>query len=373
MASPDERFDGMFLTCAQQMQGIEPLLDTMFSFLRRKTDFFSGASPQQIEELVLNVIRKQASLAERDAAEKKAAKEKDEKKKREKLEKEKKKKEEIAKAAASKDDVLELGDDGTFEVCRCTFLKVEYIYILYCIWTFFIYLLYSPPCLLFNNNEMKCIQASSTEGGKSKSSTSSATPTPPTPPSVTDEEGDVKDAAAIEEEEDKTPAPIGNGGSTDKYTWTQTLSELTVVIPLPPGTKTKMLDIKMTNTHLKVGIKGQPLLVDADLHKRVIVDDSLWTLEDGDLVFNFQKDNKMEWWKCVCVGDPEINTQKVQPENSKLGDLDGETRQTVEKMMFDQRQKAMGLPSSEEMQKQEMLKKFMSAHPEMDFSQAKFT
>jgi len=190
---------------------------------------------------------------------------------------------------------------------------------------------------------------------------------------VSPDESEKPAEASVEDDDDSTPPPVGNGGKTDNYSWTQQLAELCVTIPVPTGIRTKQLDIQISNKHLKVAIKGQPPIIDGDLHKRIIVDDSFWTLEDSDIVINMQKDNKMEWWKCVIVGDAEINTRKVQPENSKLSDLDGETRQTVEKMMFDQKQKALGLPSADELQKREMLDKFMKSHPEMDFSQAKFS
>jgi hypothetical protein len=85
----EDRFDGMFLAIAQQAQGIEPLLDNLFSFLRRKTDFYSGASSDQVETLVLKVLRKHTALADQTERDKKKEREKEEKKRKERIAKQK--------------------------------------------------------------------------------------------------------------------------------------------------------------------------------------------------------------------------------------------------------------------------------------------
>lgn len=193
-------------------------------------------------------------------------------------------------------------------------------------------------------------------------------------PSVKDEKVEDKDEAKEEEEDDKDKGlkpNAGRGADYEHYSWTQTLSEVSVSVPVPPGTKAKMLDVVIKKDHIKVGVKGQPPIIDGDLSDAIKVDDCMWAIESNVVEMTLQKQDGMHWWNCVVKGDPIINTHKVEPENSKLSDLDSETRQTVEKMMFDQKQKAMGRPSSDELQKQEMLKKFMAAHPEMDFSNAK--
>merc|ERR1711937_760753 len=107
------------------------------------------------------------------------------------------------------------------------------------------------------------------------------------------------------------------------------------------------------------------------MHSKVKPDDSMWTLLDGKTVqISMEKLDAMKWWSTVMEGDAEINTRKIVPENSKLGDLDGETRQTVEKMMYDQRQKSLGKPTSDQEKQHDLLEKFKAAHPEMDFSKA---
>ncbi|KAJ3172637.1 hypothetical protein HDU88_005967 [Geranomyces variabilis] len=155
------------------------------------------------------------------------------------------------------------------------------------------------------------------------------------------------------------------------YRWRQTLNDVDVEIPLPAGTRGRDLNVKITRNAIVAGLKSQPPILEGALPAAVRPDDCTWLLDGSELVLHLEKVNASEWWKHVVVGAPEIDTTKIVPENSKLSDLDGETRGMVEKMMFDQQQKQMGKPTSDEQKKMEMLKKFQEAHPEMDFSQAK--
>jgi len=324
----------MYMNLAQQCRGIDPLLDSVFGFLRRKTDFFTGPpgsddGGEMAMKKVMEVMEKHRGIVKKEKGEK-AAKEA-----KRALEKEKKRLAKEAKEAASQkaSDVVN-GDDGVVELGDGGFDVSD-----------------KPPA-----------------------ATETQEPVTP-PPAPTGEEGKGEEG---EEEDDGTPPPEGNGGTVEgKYKWTQTLSEVSIVIPVPKGTKGRDLTVVIKKDKFSIKVRGHKFEggeIDGKLSKSIVVDDSFWTLEDNEaVVVQMQKLNAMEWWPNVLATDPTINTQKVVPENSKLADLDGDTRQTVEKMMHDQRQKALNLPTADEQKKLDILEKFKIQHPEMDFSKAKFS
>ncbi|OMP06211.1 HSP20-like chaperone [Corchorus capsularis] len=165
---------------------------------------------------------------------------------------------------------------------------------------------------------------------------------------------------------------LANGLDMENHSWGQSLQEVTINIPVPEGTKSRDVSCEIKMKNLKVGLKGQTPIIEGELFEAVKPNDSYWMMEDQKLIsVLLTKCDKMTWWKSLVKGGPEIDTQKAEPEPSKLADLDGETRSAVEKMMFDQRQKQMGLPTSQEIENQEMMKKFMAQNPNFDFSNAK--
>lgn len=307
MAEDEARFDGLLMTLIQQTKGIDGFMDSVFGFLRRKTDFFSQNNGAE-----QTIVKWSKHHFDKFAETKK--KEEEAKKKRE--EKLKATQQEQPPAPAPK-PVPEV--------------KKE-----------------EPAPAPVEKKEEKPTTIEEEKKG---------------------EEGEKKDS-------DKLP-PIGTGGKTDKYIWTQTLEELEVFIPVPSETKGKFVKVEFTPSRLLVGLAGKDPIINGELFERIRAEESQWTLEDekGNKVIHLtisKLPQQWHWWECVVKGDPKIDTQKINPEPSNLSDLDGETRGTVEKMMFDMRQKQMGKPTSDEMKKQDMLKDFMKAHPEMDFSKAKF-
>lgn len=86
--------------------------------------------------------------------------------------------------------------------------------------------------------------------------------------------------------------PIGNGGYSENYYWTQTLGEVTVYVDVPTGTRGKQVDCVMKPRFLSLAVGGagqghggsdEPLrLLGGDLEDVVRLDESLWTVASDD-------------------------------------------------------------------------------------------
>lgn len=314
----EDRFDGMFMTIVNDSKGIEGFLTNLFGFMRRKTDFFS--TPDKGREFVLKYFEEQNRIYHDN-------KRKEEQKQKLK-EEQKKKEEEKRKAEEAKNNakVVEITDE-----------------------------------------EAELIQSGKTKTEPVK------TVAVPEPKKA---ESEKKDDDEPKDDDDKGLIPVNNGSVTDQYVWTQTLKEVTVNIFIPTGVPSKNIKCNVTTTHLKVTVNGNVHL-EGEFFDKIKVDEHVWTIDNFEkkrcIILTFEKFEGQSWWKCVLKGEAEINTRKVEPENSQLSDLDEDTRPTVEKMMLDMRRKAAGLPSLEEEKNRDLLKGFMDKHPEMDFSKCKIT
>eukprot|EP00746_Dinoflagellata_sp_MGD_P145449 gnl/MRDRNA2_/MRDRNA2_78059_c0_seq1.p1 gnl/MRDRNA2_/MRDRNA2_78059_c0~~gnl/MRDRNA2_/MRDRNA2_78059_c0_seq1.p1 ORF type:complete len:303 (+),score=60.01 gnl/MRDRNA2_/MRDRNA2_78059_c0_seq1:176-1084(+) len=176
------------------------------------------------------------------------------------------------------------------------------------------------------------------------------------------------------------PLQPGNGYNYATHNFTQTLAEVTVRVGMPSGTRAKNVHVKFSRMALSVGLVGQEPVVAGDLHEEIMFGECIWDMQDapdgGKVVeLLLLKKNQMNWWDRVFEKDNPINTRNAKAQRATMAELkDNESRMTVEKMMYNQKQKEQGLPTIEEKEAREsdVMKQFRAAHPEMDFSKAKY-
>ena len=125
------------------------------------------------------------------------------------------------------------------------------------------------------------------------------------------------------------------------YEWEQNLEEIIIYIKAPecileknreiikknlkPGQKMPKLDIKITPNHLTVGLIDFPPYLSEDLSKTVKASESLWQLDDGEIVITLEKTIKADTWTSVFKGHNEINEfQKEEMQKKMLLERFGE-------------------------------------------------
>ena len=310
-----EKYDEILLTVAGQCGGIEPLLDVFFSFLYRKTDFFvvmqKGETkmgfPEGIaEKLVLRSFRQfqQGEIKTRQIAKTRAE----------------------AAPPPSKPA--------------------------------------STPAVSRPAVEDITAQAPPASDAPAAAPAAAPAPAPAAAPAPA--------PAAAPKKKDELSY---NGGTTERFSWEQTISDVAIQVPMPEGTRARDVVCTISKSHLVVKLKGQDAIIDADfpcdarngkeIWEKVRADECYWSLQPGtegrapQVAVYLEKEREC-WWKSALHGAEEIDTTKVDS-TRQVYDYDGETQGAIRKIMFDQDQKRRNLPTSDEMQNEDMLRKAWDA------------
>ncbi|MCQ2815812.1 MAG: hypothetical protein MJ252_00955 [archaeon] len=316
----DPRFDDLLNTVIQEKgQGIYGFLEVIFSFLYRRTDFFyemapgenMGFFPNQAEAIVCGYFRKFQQLHYKERVPKRNI---DQKKIEDFINKQKEKA--MAKKAENKTNTQSKPPETKKE--NKTEIKVEPVQ-----------------------------QKPTTKTEESKK-----------------EEPIIKKEEPKKEEEkpkipmENKPSSIStyNGDKCDFYNWSQGVTDVTIQVNLPTAVSKKMLDIKMTPSHLYIKLSNsKDPLIDNDFCEKIKPDDSNWTLEEGQALIFFLEKASEVIWKSAFKGGKEIDTKTV--DNSKrIDEFDTETQAALKKIVYEQNRKRNGLPTTEEEEKLKQLK-----------------
>ena len=328
MSESNEEFDGLLMTVIQKARGIDNYFDAVFGFLFRKTDFFSNA--EKSHEILEVQFKKYLN------------------KYKDKIEREQKIKERREKEQAALNKPTEASSATVKEITPEEYLKRK------------------------KEQEKEMDKQRKEERRKEEDEKRKAEGKPPIEHKKEEEEEDkVKEGHVLPNKE--------KGQTLEKYSWGQMdIKEITINVPIPKETRGKDMDVTWDEKKLRVCIKGKEPIIDGELFAPIDSESLIWTIDEDskgkNLVITFEK-REQTWWESVVKGDKvKVDTGKISPEASSLSDIkDPELKAQVEKMMFDTRQKQMGKPTSDILQKCPQIEDFMKAHPEMDFSHAKFS
>ena len=164
-----------------------------------------------------------------------------------------------------------------------------------------------------------------------------------------------------------------NGAIRDNYSWSQEMHEVDVRVRLPDHViSARQCRVTIEKKHLEVSVRPPnsgnfEKIVDGELLYEVKSDVSMWSLcnanpkpgEYKHIYINLEKLDE-RWWDSLLANEPKISLNKIECVKS-MDDVDEESKGKLQEMVFNDRQKKLGLPQSHQIKMEPTLRKMWDA------------
>ncbi|KAL6442912.1 hypothetical protein ACFW04_002744 [Cataglyphis niger] len=161
-----------------------------------------------------------------------------------------------------------------------------------------------------------------------------------------------------------------NGAVRDNYIWTQTLNDLDVLVKIPEHVKISKDTIRVNISSDEIKIDVKPLNSSTDsnwdnifngkLSFKIRKDESIWSIEAGKHINIHLEKATERWWEALIVNEPKIDLSKIDC-SKHFDDMIPEEQMKVQKLMWNQQQKLLGKPTSEQIKMEATLKQAWNA------------
>ncbi|CAL1680372.1 unnamed protein product [Lasius platythorax] len=161
-----------------------------------------------------------------------------------------------------------------------------------------------------------------------------------------------------------------NGAVRDNYVWTQTLNDLDILVKIPEHIKTSknMIKVNISSDEVKIDVKPLNSSTDSEwdnifngkLSFKIRKDESIWSIEAGKHINIHLEKVTERWWEALIVDEPKIDLSKIDC-SKHFDDMIPEEQMKVQKLMWNQQQKLLGKPTSEQIKMEATLKQAWNA------------
>ncbi|XP_043668028.1 nudC domain-containing protein 3 [Vespula pensylvanica] len=169
------------------------------------------------------------------------------------------------------------------------------------------------------------------------------------------------------------PSDSYNGAIRDTYIWSQTITDIDVLVKLPKSPlKAKDLRVSIETQRIKIEATQRhetcnkstkdpkwTTIFEGELIFKTKKDESVWSLVSGYVSIHLEKVSE-RWWDALIMEEPKIELNKIDCSRN-LDEMGLTEQMKVEELMWNHQQKLLGKPTSDQLKMEAIMKKAWNA------------